>query len=79
MFGNTLFSLKYSLHSQYWKLLNHATRSKLCPKLRYDVDAQFRYDNDAQLRYDEDAQLSYDEPLPGVTYVSRGVDPSAKC
>ena len=53
IFGNTLFFLKFSRHSQYWELLNHVTRSELCPKLRYDNDAQLRYEVDVQVRYDD--------------------------
>ena len=37
-----MFFLTFSRHSQYRELLNHVTRSKLCPKLRYDDNAQLR-------------------------------------
>ena len=54
IFGNTLFFfIKYSRHTQYWELLNHINRFRLCPKLRYDDDAKLRYADDAQLRYDD--------------------------
>ena len=36
------FFKKISHYSQYWRLLNHVTRVKLCPKLHYDDDAQLR-------------------------------------